>query len=219
MVDLKNADVYLVDGKQRVGMRLVLKRNGDATATFGTTGVSRKTVPGWKGKWRTAVQDVPGGWTAEVAVPIRTLTQSGMSLSNLQLNCMSLNATRLGLEGVFLTDPYYSVKFQCCSRFRPLAPPPAKAPPERSFTVRLHFAEIEDAKPGQRVFNVAIQDKTVLEKLDVVREAGGVNKPLVKEFNNVKASSQIVIGLTPDAGASRRGGPPVISGMEVVQEQ
>ena len=44
---------------------------------------------------------------------------------------------------------------------------------ERSFTVRLYFAEPEDLRPGQRVFSVKVQGKVVIKDLDVAQEAGG----------------------------------------------
>ncbi|MFQ3591930.1 MAG: PQQ-binding-like beta-propeller repeat protein, partial [Gemmataceae bacterium] len=53
---------------------------------------------------------------------------------------------------------------------------------QRTYTVRLHFLEPEAKKPGERVFQVALQDDPVLETLDIAKEAGGPGKPLVKEF-------------------------------------
>ena len=44
---------------------------------------------------------------------------------------------------------------------------------ERTYTVRLHSAEPDDVKLGERVFDVAMQGKTVPQRFDVVREAGG----------------------------------------------
>jgi len=212
-------DVYLADAGKKVGIRFVIGRSGKATATFGTLGVSRKTDPGWKGEWRHAVNQVPGGWTAELAVPIKTLVASGMSAGRLQLNAMSQNLTQSGLEGVFLTDPYYSVKFQCCSRFLRVVGPSDKAPKERSFTVRLHFAEIDDVKAGDRVFDVAVQGKRVLEDFDVVKEAGGRHVALVREFTGVKASDRVLIEFESTAQGIDGYLPPMLSAVEVVQEE
>ncbi|NOZ19648.1 MAG: PQQ-binding-like beta-propeller repeat protein [Planctomycetes bacterium] len=208
-------DIYVADWKRRVGIRLAIKRNGDAIARFGTLGVSRKTDPRWKGEWQYAVQEVPGGWAAEVALPIQTLTKSGMTLKTLQINCMSQNLTQCGLEGIFLTDPYYSVKFRCCTRFLRVVPPAAQAPPERFFTVRLHFAEVEDVKPGARVFDISLQGKPVLQGLDIVK-AAGKDRAFVREFRGVKATDEILLDLTPAPGAQA---PPVICGAEVAAEQ
>ena len=43
-----------------------------------------------------------------------------------------------------------------------------KSEKERSYTVRLHFADPEDLLPNNRVFNVSIQGKQVLKNLDIM---------------------------------------------------
>ena len=43
----------------------------------------------------------------------------------------------------------------------------------RSWRVRLHFAEPElDANPGERVMDISVQGKVLIQNLDVVKEAG-----------------------------------------------
>ncbi len=44
--------------------------------------------------------------------------------------------------------------------------------PEASYRVNLYFSELENKQPGERVFNVRIQNETVLENFDIVKEAG-----------------------------------------------
>ena len=69
--------------------------------------------------------------------------------------------------------------------------------PNGKYTVRLHFAEIYDliATPGMRVFTVSLQDKPVLEKFDITKDAGGFGKVVVKEFKNVTVTDgKLVIG-------------------------
>jgi hypothetical protein len=212
-------DIFVADSAKRTGVHLVLRRGGEATATFGTVETSRKTDPSWEGPWQSAIRETADGWMAEVALPINTLLESGMDPDRLQLNGMAQSWTASGHQTVFLTDPRYGTKFQSCVGFRRMAALPAERPQPRSFTVRLHFAEVGDLSPGQRVFDVAIQGKTVLENLDVVDQAGGKNRALVKEFQGVVASDQIVIELTP--GGQPKGGspPPLICGVEVVQEE
>jgi hypothetical protein len=210
-------EIYVADPAQSAGIRLVIPRDGTATATFGSVETGRKIDPSWKGQWQSAVAEAAGGWAAEVALPIETLTESGMDLRRLQLNCMAQGRTRSGPEAVFLTDPRYGTKFRSCVGFRRIGAA-AERPEPRSFTVRLHFAEIDDVQPGQRVFDVAVQGETVLQGLDVVRAAGGRNRALVKELKGVKASDQIVIELTPEGEPSGRDALPVICGVEVVKE-
>ena len=76
------------------------------------------------------------------------------------------------------------------------------------YTVRLTFCEPDGLKPGERVFDVALQDDVVLQNFDIVREAGGPDRALVKEFT-VAASTEVK--LTTLARKSE----PILCGMEV----
>jgi hypothetical protein len=51
-----------------------------------------------------------------------------------------------------------------------------------TYKVRLHFMEGWCTAVGQRVFDVTLNGKKVLETFDVFKEAGGKNKAWVKEF-------------------------------------
>jgi outer membrane protein assembly factor BamB len=88
----------------------------------------------------------------------------------------------------------------------------AAYPPVR-YTVRLHFAEPrEDVKPGDRVFAVAIQGAIVLDELDVVKEAGGPRRAIVKTFDAVTAADALRVDLTPRPNSL----PALLCGIEVV---
>jgi len=84
-------------------------------------------------------------------------------------------------------------------------------PKDGLFTVRLHFAEIFDSAVGDRLENVAINDKPVLTDFDIVATAG-TNRAVVKEFPDVApdAKGNIVIHITsspdsPDQNAKING--------------
>ncbi len=80
-----------------------------------------------------------------------------------------------------------------------------------TYPVRLHFAEYYWTKPGQRVFNVAINGTTVLPNFDIVAVAGP-SQALVEQFPaTANHSNQIVISFT--AGTADQ---PKVSGIEVV---
>jgi outer membrane protein assembly factor BamB len=84
----------------------------------------------------------------------------------------------------------------------------------RTYTVRLHFVEPDDLKPGQRFFDVFVQSRRVLRDLDVAAAAGGARRALVKEVKGVRVAHKLRLEFKPrtkDAGA-------VISGLEVVAE-
>lgn len=94
-----------------------------------------------------------------------------------------------------------------------LTPSPGEAAPA-DYTVRLYFAEPDmEAKPGSRVFSVAIQDKPVLPDLDVAKEAGGHWRGLVKEFKNIKLTDSLSLTFTPGTGNA------LISGLELILQE
>jgi endo-1,4-beta-xylanase len=69
--------------------------------------------------------------------------------------------------------------------------------PGSAQSVTLYFAEIYWTATGQRAFNVAINDATVLSAFDVVAAAGGANKAVARTFNTTAdASGQVVIRFT-----------------------
>ena len=66
--------------------------------------------------------------------------------------------------------------------------------PGMSYNVRLHFAELYFSNPGQRIFNVTINDKPVLTNFDVIATAGTKNKAVIRESTvTADASGRIVI--------------------------
>ena len=79
-------------------------------------------------------------------------------------------------------------------------PPRGDYSSEHAYTVRLHFAELQDLGPGQRVFDVAVQGKTVLTDFDIVRAAGGPRRAIVRQFENVRAGRDLTVTLVPKVG-------------------
>ena len=67
--------------------------------------------------------------------------------------------------------------------------------PEKTFRLQLYFAEPEDLKPGKRVFNIFVQNEKVIEELNIVEKANGVNRVLVETISNVKATDMIHLKL------------------------
>ncbi|RPI24432.1 MAG: hypothetical protein EHM61_17080 [Acidobacteria bacterium] len=90
-------------------------------------------------------------------------------------------------------------------------------PDNVTYTVKLHFAEIEDKKPGERVFNVQLQGKEVLTKFDIAQEAGGADIPVVKTFNKVKVEEVLTVECLPGSPESQV--PPLLCGVEVILEE
>jgi hypothetical protein len=89
------------------------------------------------------------------------------------------------------------------------------AVPNGQYTVRLHFCETfaNITAAGGRVFSVKVQGKEVLKDLDVLKEAGGFAKPLVKEVRGVAVTDgQLVIEFVPQVQN------PEINGIEILAE-
>ncbi len=92
--------------------------------------------------------------------------------------------------------------------------PDSKQP--RPYTVRLHFIEPDDVKPGDRVFSIALQGQPVLKDFDVAKSAGGRYRAIVKEFKRVGVKSKLEVALTPSGGFNKT--MPVLCGIEVIAE-
>jgi outer membrane protein assembly factor BamB len=84
---------------------------------------------------------------------------------------------------------------------------------EADYDVTLNFAEIEDAKRGERVFDVKVQGKIVLASLDVVVAADGTNRALMKIFRNIPAKDTLTVELIPVRGK------PILCSLSVTREQ
>ncbi len=64
--------------------------------------------------------------------------------------------------------------------------------PRASYKVRLHFCEVYFTGLGRRRFNVECGGKRLLENLDIVAEAGGAFKPIIREFEAVADKSGVI---------------------------
>jgi hypothetical protein len=71
----------------------------------------------------------------------------------------------------------------------------------------LYFAAAEGDQPGQRVFDIRLQGKTVSQRVDVVQQAGAVRKALLLEFDQVQVHDNLAIELVPQSGTSQNNLP------------
>jgi hypothetical protein len=85
---------------------------------------------------------------------------------------------------------------------------------DKPYTVRLHFIEPDYIEPGRRVFDVALQGKTVLEDFDIIKETQSPDVGLRKEFTQVNISDALTVSLTAAAGDFET----IICGIEIVAE-
>ena len=82
----------------------------------------------------------------------------------------------------------------------------------RIYSVNLYFSELENKKPGERVFDISLQGKKVIENFDIVNEAGKADKEVVRTIKGVKAGKTLTLGLEPIKGTT------FISGIELIEE-
>ena len=83
--------------------------------------------------------------------------------------------------------------------------------------MRLYFAALENDKPGQRVFDVKLQDKTVLKRLRHGHQHRRRKKAHVAEFNDIPVTTSLVIELTPAQARADADHQPILSGIEVLR--
>jgi len=204
---------------------LFLSASGAKFTGQGGRGMTIK--PARTHSWQTAVHTTPEAWSAEIAIPTRPR-------QGLKIFLESFNRTGVGPERTFYkfrswrrwfvtggeADLVFGEKgagSHWCEApkgpFRQMTPDPFFP---GSYTARLHFAETDDLKPGQRVFDVKIQNTIVIEGLDVVAEAGGCRKALTREIKGIRARDTISIGLVPLPDSQR---PAILSAMEIIRDR
>ena len=81
------------------------------------------------------------------------------------------------------------------------------------YDVRLHFSEPDPVQAGERVFDVVLQGRTVIEQLDVSKVTGGRHSAIVREFTDVEADTSLQISLNPVHGRT------LLCGVEIVASE
>ena len=72
--------------------------------------------------------------------------------------------------------------------------------------------ELSDVPEGQRVFDVKLQGKAVLNDFDILKAAGAANTAVVKDFTNIAVNDTLSIELVPKASA------PVLNAIEIIRQ-
>ena len=164
----------------------------------------------WNGKWSSAARANEDAFTAEVAIPWQVLKGVGIGREQLTVTFGRHGRRHAKVEPLMGDNIRTSYPGVVLRDFEDAVP--------KRYTVRLHFAEPDDVEPGQRVFDVALQGRTVVEGLDVLTEAGGRNMALVKEFKGVLADKTIALELTPKARDVTSLSTPILNGVEILTE-
>jgi len=181
---------WISDEAIRAGGVLTLKM-GPRPSAWGTSVASRppSTMPAG---FKYAALPTPADDKPELlSLPIRVVAGNDEPVGNFipDPNILegSTNGTRgrvdvsgpdAGPEGIYLTERYgkdFSHRFPV---------------PAGSYTVKLHFAEVFEDAPGQRIENISINGKRVLTNFDPVVAAGGPFKAVVRVFKNITPDAQ-----------------------------
>jgi len=86
------------------------------------------------------------------------------------------------------------------------------------YTVRLGVAALSGDRKGQRVFDIKLQGKLVLDNFDILREAGIPKKAVIKEFNGIEVEDVLTIELVPEVENPTIEQAPLINVIEVIRE-
>lgn len=87
------------------------------------------------------------------------------------------------------------------------------------YTVRLYFADFDNAEAGKRVFDVKLQGKVVLENVDIAGQANGAGKAVVREIAGVGVDRDLEIELVAKGEqSSGAGGMSLLCGVEILRE-
>jgi alpha-tubulin suppressor-like RCC1 family protein/chitodextrinase len=171
--------------------------------------------------WTYAYTTTTNSMIVEMSIPWSTLAAEGIDKNSLAVNVQGPRVTTGSADYLILREMIYRGDYynwsptgrSTCTRFCPvgLGTPVGDLGKTRAYTVRLHFAEPDNVSTGQRVFDIGLQGATVASSFDIVAQAGGIQKSIVKEFTNVQIKDYLNISLTPKTGV------PVISGLEVFE--
>ncbi|MFQ5809366.1 MAG: malectin domain-containing carbohydrate-binding protein, partial [Armatimonadota bacterium] len=203
--------VLLSDKSRKLYVQLGISASGarlDGTFTYGKDKALDKQ---WNGIWLGEIAVRPDAWTAELAVPWETLAALGLQRDRLTVDVKGTNRTGLGPAGVALS-------VAAAPGFADVLFGELPEPEPKTYTVRLHFAELEDVEVGERVFDVKLQDRIVLQDFDVVKEAGEPRVAVVKEFAGVGATDTMKVELAPKADPVSVATAPILSAIELAAQ-
>lgn len=89
-----------------------------------------------------------------------------------------------------------------------------------TYTLKLHFAELDESvRPGERLFDVKVQGKTVLPGVDVAKEAGGTRRGITKLIRHIPVGGALVLELVPRSKSAGERSQPILNAVEVFQEE
>lgn len=85
------------------------------------------------------------------------------------------------------------------------------------YNVRIHFASHPTQKPGAPLCDVALQGEQVLAAFDVASEISASETCVIREFENVKVTDQLVLELAATDDSTDESSFPIVCAIEVQQ--
>ena len=167
----------------------------------------------WNTDWRSAVTADDRGFITETAVPWRALNDAGLDKPRLNINFQINRQYNLGEALMYLG---FAGRDRC-ENFAPLGIGKVRESPARKYTVRLHFAELNNVRPGDRVFDVVIQGQRKLKAFDIAA-AGKLRSAVVREFKDVLANDALAIEFIPQVRDPDSTLLPAMSAIELMEQ-
>ena len=87
------------------------------------------------------------------------------------------------------------------------------------YRVRLLMSDPDNDRAGRRVFDVRVQGKTVLRNCDIAGQSSGRDHALVKEFEGVEVSDNLVIEFVSKAKRPKPEQAPILQAVEVTRQR
>jgi hypothetical protein len=87
------------------------------------------------------------------------------------------------------------------------------------YRVRLALCDPDNDKPRRRVFDVKLQGRTVLSACDIVRETGGRDRALIKQFDNIEVTDKLRIDFVSALKRPEPERAPIVQAIEVIRQK
>jgi len=117
------------------------------------------------------------------------------------------------------TDTPWTYSSGCSGLTKCTVPLVGETDGDALYTVRLGFADTTNQRPGQRVFDIKLQDKMVEPAFDIVRAAGGPNRAVVRQYQDIQVSDALRIELVPKVAQPAADQAPLLNNIEIARER
>ena len=158
----------------------------------------------YSGRWTGAIDVTADIAVAEISLPWKTLSDAGLDLENLVIRPRSKQPLK---RQPHMTHGFRPILLQTTD------------PKTKQYRVSLHFAELANIAPGERVFDIQIQGVTVLRGFDPVAAAGGPNRAVVRVFSGIRAQRALDIRFINRSQPLPTAPSPILAAIEVLLDK